>query len=81
MYYRVKKVKPVKDYYLILTFENGEIKRFDMKPFLNIGIFKDLKNIDLFNSVHISFDTIEWDNGADFDPEFLYEKSEEFILS
>ena len=26
-------------------------------------------------TVRISFDTIEWDNEADLDPEFLYQKS------
>ena len=72
----IKKVKPVNDYYLILTFETGEKKRFDMKPYLDIGIFKELKDISVFNTVHISFDTIEWDNEADFDPEILYKNSE-----
>jgi hypothetical protein len=46
-----------------------------MKPYLNNGIFKELKDISLFNTVKVSFDTIEWDNEADFDPEFLYKES------
>jgi hypothetical protein len=40
------------------------------------GIYKKLKNIEIFNSVRISFDSIEWINHADIDPEFLYDKSE-----
>jgi hypothetical protein len=42
---------------------------------LNIGIFRDLNDIDMFNSVKVRFDTIEWKNEADFDPEVLYHDS------
>ena len=79
MYFAVKEVKPLENYCLLLTFETGEEKRFDMKPYLDIGIFKELKNLSMFNSVHKSFDTVEWDNEADFDPEVLYEQSEKYI--
>ncbi len=75
MYFAVKKVEPENDYFLLLTFETGEQKRFDMKPYLDIGIFKELKDIEIFNTVRKSFDTIEWSNNADLDPELLYEKS------
>jgi hypothetical protein len=75
MYLAVKEVKAIENYNLILTFENGEIRQFDMNPYLNFGIFIELKNIELFNSVKVNFDTIEWGNEADLDPELLYEKS------
>ncbi|MBD3339647.1 MAG: DUF2442 domain-containing protein [Candidatus Lokiarchaeota archaeon] len=75
MYLGVKKVKPTKDYNLLLTFENNEQKIFDMKPYLNMGLFKELKEKSLFNAVKVSFDTIEWPNKVDLDPELLYEKS------
>ena len=42
-----------------------------MNPFLDWGIFSKLRDIAKFNSVRISFDTIEWDNQADLDPETL----------
>ena len=74
-YLAVKSVKPTDDFKLILIFSNGEKRLFDMKPYLNKGIFKSLKNIDLFNTVHVSFDTVEWDNEADIDPEILYNDS------
>lgn len=76
MYLAVKDVKPENDYQLILTFENGEKRKFDMKPYLEIGIFRELKDTDKFNTVHLSFDTIEWNNEADLDPEVLYKYSE-----
>ena len=75
MYLAVKTVKQINNYNLILTFDNGEKRQFDMKPYLNKGIFQELKDISKFNSVRVSFDTIEWDNEADLDPEILYENS------
>jgi hypothetical protein len=71
----LKDVKAKSDYTLILTFNNGEIKVFDMKPYLNLGIFKELKDLKLFKSVRKSFDTVEWPNEADLDPEILYNES------
>jgi hypothetical protein len=75
MYLSVIDVKPEEDYLLHLTFENGEKRLFDLKPLLDTGVFKELKDIAIFTKVHISFDTIEWDNEIDLDPEFLYQES------
>lgn len=41
-----------------------------MKPYLETGIFRELKDPSLFNTVRLSFDTIEWGNEADLDPKF-----------
>jgi len=76
MYLSIKAVKPQDNYLLLLTFENGEQRQFDMKPYLNFGIFQELKDISLFKTVKTSFDSIAWDNEADFDPEVLYQKSQ-----
>ena len=75
MYLAVIDVKPLDDYKLELTFENKEIRIFDMKPYLDKGIYKELKDESKFKSVRVSFDSIEWCNQADIDPEFLYERS------
>jgi hypothetical protein len=75
MYFAIKDVIPQDNYILLLTFENGEKRQFDMKPYLNIGIFQELRDLRLFNTVKTNFDSIEWDNDADFDPEILYLKS------
>ncbi len=71
----VKDVQPKDNYLLLLTFENGEKRIFDMKPYLDFGIFEELKDVNIFKSVRISFDTIEWSNEADIDPKMLYQKS------
>ena len=58
MYLAVKDVKAMDNYKLILTFENNEKKLFDMIPYLELGVFKTLKNENLFKTVKVSFDTI-----------------------
>ena len=75
MYLSVKKVKSLANYKLELTFENKEKRIFDVKPYLDTGLFKTLKDEDYFKMVKVSYDTIEWPNGVDLDPEVLYEKS------
>jgi len=75
MYLAVKKVVPTNNYHLILTFENGEKRQFDMNPYLDKGIFIELRDISKFKSARISFDTVEWENEADIDPEILYKYS------
>ena len=75
MYLAVKDVKPLENYHLLLRFENNEEKIFDLNPYLDIGKFKELKDKNLFKSVRVSFDSIEWENQLDLDPELLYEKS------
>ncbi|HLP48451.1 MAG TPA: DUF2442 domain-containing protein, partial [Candidatus Kapabacteria bacterium] len=42
---RVKKVIANKNYTLTITFTNNEVRLFDMKPYLNTGIFKELKDL------------------------------------
>ena len=71
----VKNVLPLPDYILRLTFDNGEKRQFDMKPYLEFGIFRELKDPIKFNLVRVSFDSIEWENEADIDPELLYSDS------
>jgi hypothetical protein len=75
MYIGVTAVSPLNNYMLLLTFENGEQRRFDVKPYLDKGLFRELKTPEMFNTVRISFDSISWANNADIDPEVLYPDS------
>lgn len=75
MYIGVKDVKAISGYKLLLTFENGEVKVFDMSTYLNKGIFKQLKDEKIFSTVTVRFDTVQWENGADLCPEVLYSES------
>ena len=74
---RVTNVKPEQDFTLLITFSNGEIKKFDVKPYLEIGIFKELKDLSIFNSVKPSLGSIQWANGVDLCPDTLYLDSEQ----
>lgn len=69
---RVINVKPEQDFSLLLTFSNGEVKKFDVKPYLGIGIFKELHDLTVFNSVKPVLGSIQWVNGADLCPDTLY---------
>jgi hypothetical protein len=75
MYASVVKVTPTEGFSLVVAFNDGQIKILDMKPFLDFGVFRQIKQPDNFNRVHVAFDTIEWDCGVDLDPEFVMEKS------
>jgi hypothetical protein len=44
MYWTVKSVIPMEDYRLHVTFENSEQRYFDMKPLLDTGVFRALKD-------------------------------------
>ncbi len=70
---RVIKVEPLEEYKLKLHFTNNEIKIFDTNPYLNKGIFKELKDLNKFKKFKIEFDTLSWENGLDLAPEFLYD--------
>ncbi|TCK98049.1 uncharacterized protein DUF2442 [Natranaerovirga hydrolytica] len=75
MYLGIINVKPLDAYKLLLTFENNETRVLDMSPYLDKGLYKQLKDVSLFKTVKISFDTIEWANEIDLCPEFAYKKS------
>ncbi len=76
MYLSIINVEPQDKFRLLLTFENEEKRVFDMSPYLEIGIFQELKKGSMFKTVKVSFDSIEWANHADLDPELLYKKSQ-----
>jgi hypothetical protein len=72
---RVKEVEARDDYILILTFLNNERRIFDLKPYLETGIFKELKDPDLFKKVKPFLGSIQWVNGQDLCPDTLYGES------
>jgi hypothetical protein len=73
---RVADVKPENNYMLRLYFTNGEVRRFDMKPYLDFEVFRELKDEAMFCTVRPFLDTIQWANEADLCPDTLYVDSE-----
>jgi hypothetical protein len=68
----VKSVRPQQDYCLLLTFENGEKRIFDLKPFLEKGVFKQLKNDSLFKTARVVSGSVEWHGEIDLSYDTLY---------
>ena len=63
-------MKPNPDF--TITFTTGENRVFDVKPFMNKGIFKELQDPGLFNSVKPFLGSIQWKDGQDLCPDTLY---------
>ncbi|MCK8604178.1 DUF2442 domain-containing protein [Desulfoferrobacter suflitae] len=83
MFLHVTRVLYLKDYKLRLEFNDGKIKELDLKDELYGEVFEPLIDTELFKKVYVNPDTgtIEWPNGADFAPEFLYETGQEIRRS
>ncbi len=73
---KVVEAKANSDFSLDLKFNNGELKRFDMKPYLEYEVFKPLKNIDYFKKIKIVFGTVQWQDEQDISPDTLYLEGE-----
>ena len=73
--HKVVEVRANEDFSLDLKFDNGSARRFDVKPYLEYGIFKELKDKNYFKRVAIAFGTVQWPNEQDISPETLYLES------
>jgi hypothetical protein len=73
MFLEVIEAKYLDNYRLSLTFNNGEQKTVDLQNELNGSVFAPLKQLDYFKKFQIKYNTVEWENGADYAPEYLYE--------
>ena len=76
----IKEARIINDYNILIRFENGEQKVFDLKPYLDYHVFKALKNKDQLNAFRIVERTIEWDCGADLSPDTFYFESKPVAL-
>ncbi len=80
---KVVSAKANDDFTLDLEFNDGSSRRFDTKPYLDKGIFTELKDLEYFKNIKIVFGTVQWKNEQDFAPETLYLESkllkQEFI--
>lgn len=61
----------VKDFIIHFQFNNGVEKDINLKPELWGEVFEPLNDLSLFKNFKLNKWTIEWENGADFSPEFL----------
>ena len=70
---RVIDVDYLGDYKLLLKFSDNVSKVVDLEPYLTGEVFGALLDKELFVQYGLTPVTIEWVNGADLAPEFLYE--------
>jgi hypothetical protein len=68
-------VVPRENYHLEIEFSTGEVRLFDVRPYLDKGVFRQLKNQALFERAYVACDTVCWPNDLDIAPETLYVKS------
>ena len=73
--HRVEHFDIVGPYTLALRFSDGSEQRIDFRPVLEGEVFGPLQDLNVFNSVELdpTFGTVQWSNGADFDPETLHD--------
>ena len=71
----VKSVKSQEDFCLLLTFENGEKRIFDLKPYFKKPVFARLQNISLFKTVREVSGSVEWQGEVDLSYDTLYLES------
>lgn len=64
------------DYVLKLKFSDGVEKTANLEPYLHGKVFGELRDKDKFTQYGLTRLTIEWANGADLAPEFLYKIGE-----
>lgn len=71
MYWDVVKVLPLKEYKIFVELKNGKKGVFDLGPYLDTGVFKELRNEHYFKQVFISFGAVTWPHEQDIAPETL----------
>jgi len=73
---KVKNFSIADDFKLKITFNNGETRLVDLSGELTGEVFEPLKDKSFFKKAYLTeWNVIEWPNGADFAPEYLFEIS------
>jgi hypothetical protein len=71
---RIRSVQPLDAFRVRLEFTDGTQREADLEPYLHGPIFEPIRNDPhMFRSVHVDNGTIIWPNGADIDPDVLYQ--------
>jgi hypothetical protein len=74
---KVISVDPIEDYKLRIEFSNGKKGIFDVSPYVDKGVFVELKDNAYFRAVRPAFRGIMWPHEQDFSAETIeYELQE-----
>jgi hypothetical protein len=72
----VKSVSPLDDHLLAVVFENGERRVFDIRPYLRLGVFAQLRNRAIFRAARVVAGSVEWPGEIDLSYDTLYLESQ-----
>jgi hypothetical protein len=72
---KVIAVKANEDFSLELKFNDNSIRKFNARPYLDFGVFTELKDIGYFKQARIAFGTVQWPHEQDISPDTLYIES------
>ena len=77
LYPKMLNVEPLDDYKIKIFYETGEIKLFNVLPYISGNWYKELNNNEYFKTIHLVSNGhgIEWENGQDIAPHELYDLS------
>jgi hypothetical protein len=73
---RIRAVVPREGFTVHLEFTDNTTKEIDLEPYLHGPIFEPIRRAPrVFRSVKVDpqMGTVVWDNGADIDPDVLYQ--------
>ena len=65
------RVRALDNYCIEVSLQDERIGRFDMTPYLDIGLFKRLREPGYFARVDVQFGAICWPDGQDIAPDTL----------
>ncbi|MBI5609180.1 MAG: DUF2442 domain-containing protein [Deltaproteobacteria bacterium] len=71
MHWDAKTVQPLPNYRLLVVLEDGRRGEFDCTPYLDRGVFRELRDVHYFNQVGILFGAVTWPHEQDIAPETL----------
>lgn len=68
----VIKVVASPDFFMKVEFASGEVRQFDMRPYLQYPAFASLKQPGMFLRARVEHGTVVWSEDIDVSPDTLY---------
>ena len=72
---RVASIQAEANYRLRILFTNGETGVFDCSHLLDFGVFRELRDVEYFCRVAVTYGTASWPHEQDICPDTLYEEA------
>ena len=69
---KITRVEAQEAYRLRVAFDNGEVRLFDVAPYLDRGVFRELRDETYFRRVRPVWGGVEWPNEQDLSSDTLY---------